>query len=151
MIRAMDNPLSPRADDHPPRITNEEAVLLSRRLRKYAVYCYLVFGTGAFVLEGFMAFLGLTCSALVVMIGHLWLERILDRLLLPVPQVSPWLLGVHVLTRFTVLVVALAVAIFVARFSPISVILGFSIIVGAIMIEALHALVRSGGMTDRAE
>lgn len=126
-------------------------VELLRRLRKYAFLCWVAFAVPTLVFAGFRAFLGLTCSALVVMIGHLWLERILDRLLLPAPRVSPWRLGVHVVARFTVLGIALAIAIFVARFSPISVILGFSIIVGAIMIEAAHALVRPGDSSDEAE
>jgi hypothetical protein len=158
MIQPVEDPTQPRAegrapkaDDSPEERANREAIELSRRLRKYALFCWVAFAVPTLVFAGFMAFLGLTCSALVVMIGHLWLERILDRLLLPAPQVSPWRLGVHVLARFTLLGIALAIAIFVARFSPISVILGFSIIVGAIMIEAAHALFRSGDAADKAE
>ena len=98
---------------------------LLRRLRTWALICYALFALGALILAGFRAFLGLTCSALVVMISHLWLERIVDRVLRPGPSVSPVRLGVHVLARFSLLGIALAVAIFVARFSPISVILGF--------------------------
>jgi hypothetical protein len=147
MIRPVDDTHPPKAEDPTPRAEgrgpNAEDRDLSRRLRKYAVWCWVAFGVPTLVLEGFRAFLGLTCSALVVMIGHLWLERILNGLLLPAPRVSPWRLGVHVLARFTLLGLALAVAIFVARFSPISVILGFSIIVGAIMIEAVRALFES--------
>ena len=61
---------------------------LLRRLAGRALVCYLVFGAGALIFEGFRGFLGLTCSALVVMIGHLWLERIVDRLLRPGPPGS---------------------------------------------------------------
>ena len=43
---------------------------------------------------------------------------------------------------------ALAGAIFVARFSPVSVILGFSIIVAAIMIEAGYTLLKPGDAMD---
>ncbi len=121
---------------------------LHRRLRKWALICYVVFGIGTLILAGFQAFIGLTCSALVVMISHLWLERILDRVLQPSPNVSPVRLGVHVLARFSLLAVALAVAIFVARFSPVSVILGFSIIVGAVMIEAGYSLFKPGDAMD---
>jgi hypothetical protein len=39
---------------------------------------------------------------------------------------------------------ALGVAIYIARFSPVSVILGFSVIVGAVMVEAVYSLVRPG-------
>ena len=158
MIHAVEDPNPPRAEGREPGAeetpearANTEAIQLSRRLRKYALICWVAFGVPTLVFGGFMAFLGLTCSALVVMIGHLWLERILDRLLLPAPQVSPWRLGVHILARFMLLGLALAIAIFVARFSPISVILGFSIIVGAIMIEAAHALFRPGEPADRSE
>lgn len=146
----MDDQLKRDADDREPR-TDDTAVALSRRLRRYALFCYVVFATGALYFGGFRAFLGLTCSALVVMIGHLWLERILDRLLLPVPQVRPWRLGVHVLARLSLLGLALAIAIFVARFSAISVILGFSVVVGAIMIEAARALIKPGSATEKAE
>jgi predicted histidine transporter YuiF (NhaC family) len=158
MIHPVEDPTRPTAESREPRAeesaeerANAEAIRLSQRLRKYAVICWVVFAVPTLVFGGFMALIGLTCSGLVVMIGHLWLERILDRLLLPAPQVSPWRLGVHILARFMLLGLALAVAIFVARFSPISVILGFSIIVGAIMIEAAHALLRSGDPADRAE
>jgi len=160
MILTVDDPNSanaegrgPRAESHLPSAeerADAEAIRLSRRLRKYAFFCWVGFAVPTLVFAGFMAFLGLTCSALVVMIGHLWLERILDRLLLPAPQVSPWRLGVHILARFLLLGFALAIAIFVARFSPISVILGFSIIVGAVMIEAARSLFRPGDATDRA-
>ena len=150
LISGPENAMIPPMEDSNEK-ANAEAVQLSRRLRKYAMFCWVAFAIPTLVFAGFRAFLGLTCSALVVMIGHLWLERILDRLLLPAPQVSPWRLGVHIVARFTLLGFALAIAIFVARFSPISVILGFSIIVGAIMIEAAHALVRPGDAADRAE
>lgn len=139
---------SPQTTDNP---ADRSASSLLGRLRKYALICWVAFAIPTLVFAGFRAFLGLTCSALVVMIGHLWLERILDRLLLPAPQVSPWRLGVHIVARFTLLGLALAIAIFVARFSPISVILGFSIVVGAIMIEAARAIIKPGDMTDRVE
>lgn len=117
---------------------------LLRRLRIEALGCYVVFGAGALFFEGFRGFLGLTCSALVVMIGHLWLERIVDRLLQPAPGISPWNLGIQVFARLVAMGAALGVAIYIARFSPVSVILGFSVIVGAVMVEAVYSLVRPG-------
>jgi hypothetical protein len=117
---------------------------LLNRLRKGALACYAVFGAGALFFEGFRGFLGLTCSALVVMIGHLWLERIVDRLLRPAPEIRPWNLGLQVFARLIVMGAALGFAIFIARFSPVSVVLGFSIVVGAVMIEAIRAMFRSG-------
>jgi hypothetical protein len=117
---------------------------LLRRLRIEALGCYLVFGAGALFFEGFWGFLGLTCSALVVMIGHLWLERIVDRLLQPAPGISPWNLGIQVFGRLVAMGASLGVAIYVARFSPVSVILGFSVIVGAVMVEAVYSVFRPG-------
>ena len=78
----------------------------------------------------------------MVIISFLWLEDIVNRVLQPAPQANPWRLGVHVFARFTLLGVALSSAIFIARFSPISVTLGFSVIVGAIMIEAVYSVCR---------
>lgn len=119
---------------------------LLRRLRIEALWCYAVFGAGALFLEGFWGFLGLTCSALVVMIGHLWLERIVDRLLQPAPGINPWNLGIQVFARLVAMGAALGIAIYVARFSPVSVILGFSVIVGAVMLEAVYSIVRPGSV-----
>jgi hypothetical protein len=47
------------------------------------------------------------------------------------------------LARFFLLGVALAVTIIVARFNPVSVLLGFSIIVVGIFGEALYSVYRS--------
>ncbi|MFA6957433.1 MAG: hypothetical protein WC538_16295 [Thermoanaerobaculia bacterium] len=104
----------------------------------------MAFAAGALIFEGFWGFLGLTCSALVVMIGHLWLERIVDRLLQPAPGISPWNLGIQVFARLVAMGAALGAAIYIARFSPVSVILGFSIVVGAVMLEAVYSIVRPG-------
>ena len=131
-------------DATPLEGTATPPLVVLRRLRKEALACYVAFGVGALFFEGFRGFLGLTCSALVVMIGHLWLERIVDRLLRPTPESSPWNLGLQVFARLAVMGAALGVAIFIARFSPVSVILGFSIIVGAVMVEAVYSALRPG-------
>ncbi|MGK2858487.1 MAG: ATP synthase subunit I [Thermoanaerobaculia bacterium] len=140
ILGAMENP----PDESQSGTLAEPSSGLVVRLRKGALACYVVFGAGALFFEGFRGFLGLTCSALVVMIGHLWLERIVDRLLRPAPEIRPWSLGVQVFARLVVMGAALGFAIFIARFSPVSVILGFSIIVGSVMIEAVRAAFRAG-------
>lgn len=132
------------AEASPPEIPGTPPAVVLRRLRKGALACYVIFGSGALFFEGFRGFLGLTCSALVVIIGHLWLERIVDRLLRPTPGIGPWNLGLQVFARLVVMGAALGVAIFIARFSPVSVILGFSVIVGAVMIEAVYSAIRPG-------
>ena len=126
----------------------ESLATVSQRLRKYALWCYLVFAAGTLITADSWAFVGLTCSALVVMIGHLWLERILEKTLLPGPRVSPWQIGVQVLTRFALMGIVLAIGILFARFSPVSVLLGFSVIVCAVLIEATHSLFGPGSATD---
>lgn len=87
--------------------------------------------------------LGLTCSALVVMIHFLWLEDIVARTVQPGPLVKPWRLLVGTLARFLLFGLALSVVILVARFDVLSVLLGFSIIVIGILVEALYAVRKS--------
>lgn len=87
--------------------------------------------------------LGLTCSALVVMIHFLWLEDIVDKTVQPRPYVKPWRLMAGTLARFTLFGLALSVVILVARFDVVSVLLGFSIIVIGIMVEAAYAVRKS--------
>jgi hypothetical protein len=116
---------------------------LTRRISSFAFGCYVAFGIGLVISSGFASLLGLTCSAAVVMISFLWLEDIVKSVLQAAPQVKPWKLGLYTLARFAFLGLALSVAIFVARFQPLSVLLGFSVIVGAIMIEALCSVVKS--------
>ena len=87
--------------------------------------------------------LGLTCSALVVMIHFLWLEHIVARTIQPGPHVKPWRLLAGTLARFTLFGLALFVVILVARFDVLSVLLGFSIIVIGIMVEAAYSIRKS--------
>lgn len=87
--------------------------------------------------------LGLTCSALVVMIHFLWLEDIVAKTVQPGPHMKPWRLLAGTLARFTLFGLALSVVILVARFDVLSVLLGFSIIVIGIMVEAAYAVRKS--------
>jgi hypothetical protein len=95
------------------------------------------------IASGWQGFVGLTCSAAVVMINFLWLEEVVDNLLQPTPHLHAWRLTLRALARFALLGVALLVTIFVARFNALSVLLGFSIVVVGIMGEAAYALYRS--------
>ncbi|HVT01794.1 MAG TPA: ATP synthase subunit I [Thermoanaerobaculia bacterium] len=116
---------------------------LLARLRKYAIYCYLFFGLIVTYLHGLHGLLELTCFALVAIVNFLWLEEIADGLLQPAPQKRPWKMVARALARFALLGLALAVVIFVIGYHPVSVLLGFSVIVGAIMIEAVCSIFRS--------
>lgn len=129
--------------DRDPLAQDEPAAAVLRRIRTISVFGYVVFAAFTLIFNGFHAFLGLTCSAAVVMINFLWLEEIVSNLLQPTPHAHPWRLTLRALARFALLGVALVVTIYVARFSPLSVLLGFSIVVVGIMGEALYSVYRS--------
>jgi hypothetical protein len=122
---------------------DEPANAVLRRIRVISAIGYVAFAAFTLILSGFHAFLGLTCSAAVVMINFLWLEEIVSNLLQPTPHRHPWRLTLRALARFALLGVALVVTIYVARFNPLSVLLGFSIVVVGIMGEAVYAVYRS--------
>lgn len=113
------------------------------RVKKIALWAYLLMLIPTGFYAGFDALIGLTCSAAVVMINFLWLEEIVGKTLQPAPQVKAWRLAVRTLARFALFGVALSVLIFVVRFNTLSVLLGFSIIVIGIMGEAVYSLHRS--------
>lgn len=122
---------------------NEPAAAVVRRIRRIASAAYVVFALWALISGGFRGFLGLTCSAAVVMINFLWLEEIVQNLLQPTPNLRPWRLTLRAFARFVLLGLALTVTIVIARFDALSVLLGFSIVVVGIMGEALYSVYRS--------
>jgi hypothetical protein len=114
-----------------------------RRIRRNAYGAYAVFAVLALILGTFRDFLGLTGSAAVTMISFLWLEEIVEVVLLqPVPHQHARKLMVRTLARFALLGVSLTVTIIIARFNASSVLPGFSIIVVGIIGEALYSLYR---------
>jgi hypothetical protein len=112
-------------------------------VKKFAFAGYGVMAVPTLFLAGWRPFVGLTCSAAVVMINFLWLEGIVGKTLQPAPQVKAWRLAVRTLARFALFGAALTIAIFVVRFNTLSVLLGFSIIVIGIMGEAAYTLQRT--------
>jgi hypothetical protein len=124
-------------------LEEEPASYVVRRIKWISVAAYLGFAMFIALRSGFYGWLGLTCSAAVIMINFLWLEEVVDALLQPTPHLHAWRLSLRALARFVLLGVALLVAIFVARFNPLSVLLGFSIVVVGIMGEGLYTLYRS--------
>jgi hypothetical protein len=114
------------------------------RIKRTAVFAYLVFAVFSWILAGFRGFLGLTCTAAVTMICFLWLEEIAEALLQPAAhRRNARRLTLRAISRFVLLGVALLVTIIVARFDAVSVLLGFSIIVVGIMGEALYSVIRN--------
>ena len=140
----------PEAEPHPtspaPEPTAAESEPSSnvlRRVRLFSLAAYAVMAVFLLIYAGFWAFLGLTCSATVIMINFLWLEEIVDQVLQPTPRLHAWRLTLRSMLRFALLGVALTVTIFVARFNALSVLLGFSIVVVGIMGEAAYTVYRS--------
>ena len=117
--------------------------MVLRRIRWISVGSWVVFGVFALISSGFAALVGLTCSAVVVMINFLWLEGIVNSVLRPDPHLHPWRLTWRSLARFALLGAAISVTIYIARFNALSVLLGFSIIVVGIIGEALYSTYRS--------
>lgn len=122
---------------------DESSKVVLRRIRIISLWAYVVFAVFEWISNGLRGFLGLTCSGAVVVINFLWLEEIVSNLLQPTPHLHAWRLTLRALARFALLGVAILVTIFVARFDPLSVLLGFSIVVVGIMGEALYSLYRS--------
>ena len=114
------------------------------RIVRFSIGAWIALALGYAVAGKWWGLLGLTCSGGVVIINFLWLERIVVRVLQPAPRVEAWRLGVRALARMTLFGVALAVSIFVVRFNPLSVLLGFSILVIGIGCEVLYSVYRAG-------
>ena len=130
-------------DPELPQTEDEDPKRVVGRIRRIGVAAYLVFACFTLITSDFRSFIGLTCAAAVTMIAFLWLEEIAELLLQPAAHLHARRLMWRTLARFALLGVALLVTIFVARFDPLSVLLGFSIVVVGIMGEALYAVVRS--------
>ena len=124
-------------------VQDEPASVVLRRIRLIAAAAWIAFAVPVLMTGGWRGLLGLTCSGLVTMINFLWLEEIVDGLLQSTPRRHPWRLTVRTLSRFALLGLALSVTIFVARINPLSVLLGFSIVVVGIMGEAVYSTIRS--------
>lgn len=109
-----------------------------RRIRIVSAGAWVVFAIPVAIDSGWIGLIGLTCSAVVTMINFLWLEAIVNTVLQPSPHLRPWKLSIRALGRYALLGSALAVAIFVARFNALSVLLGFSVVVVGIVGEAVY-------------
>lgn len=122
---------------------DEPASHVLRRIRMLSIGAYFVFAIYVAIRGGIYGLIGLTCSAAVIMINFLWLEDVVDKVLQPTPHLHAWRLTLRTLLRFALLAVALVVTIFVARFNPSSVLMGFSIVVVGIMGEGVYTVYRS--------
>jgi hypothetical protein len=121
----------------------DDAAAVLRRIQRISFGAYIVFAVPVLVDGGLHGFVGLTCSAAVTMISFLWLEEIVNTVLQPSPRLRTWKVLLRTLARYVLLGAALSVAIFVARFNALSVLLGFSIVVVGIMGEAVYSTYKS--------
>ncbi len=116
----------------------EDTAEVLGRVRRFSVGAYVLFVIPVLITSGFRGVIGLTCSALVTIISFLWLEHIVEASLQPSPHLSAWNMLLRALARYILLGAALSVAVIVARFNPLSVLLGFSIVVVGIVGEAVY-------------
>jgi len=121
----------------------DDNTIVLRRIRRASIGAYVLFAIPVLIESGFRAWIGLTCSAAVTIISFLWLEEIVNAVLQPSPRLRPWKLSIRTLARYALLGAALAVAILVARFNAVSVLLGFSIVVVGIVGEAVYSNIKS--------
>jgi hypothetical protein len=121
-------------------VSDTRAVL--GRVRRFSFGAYVLFIIPVVINSGWQGFVGLTCSAVVTMISFLWLEQIVEAVLQPSPRLRAWKVVLRTLVRYALLGAALAVAIIIARFNALSVLLGFSIVVVGIIGEAVYSTVR---------
>ena len=77
------------------------------------------------------------------MINFAWLEGTVTLFLQPTSRHKSWRLAVRPLARFVLFGVTLSIAIFVARFDALSVLLGFSVLVAGILMEAVYSTIQS--------
>ena len=121
----------------------DDTPAVMRRIKIISAGAYVVFAIALLIGVGWPALVGLTCGAAVTMINFLWLEAIVNAVLQPSPHLRPWKLSIRALGRYALLGGAIAFAIIVARFNPLSVLLGFSIVVVGIMGEAVYGTWKS--------
>lgn len=115
-------------------------------LRRVWLFSAVAYALGAITFlsrEEWKSLLGFSCSAAVIMINFAWLEGTVTLFLQPTSRLKSWRLAVRPLARFVLFGVTLAVAIFVARFDALSVLLGFSVLVAGILMEAVYSAIQS--------
>jgi len=119
-------------------VIDDDTPAVLRRIKIVSAAAWVAFAFPVAIDSGWMGLVGLTCSGVVTMINFLWLEAIVNTVLQPSPHLRAWRLSIRALGRYALLGSALAVAIFVARFNALSVLLGFSVVVVGIMGEAVY-------------
>jgi hypothetical protein len=132
-----------------PAAAEERRVL--RRVKHFSIAAYLVFLVVFAVMGKGYGVVGLTCSALVVMINFLWLEDSVMRVLQPASSVRVWKLALPTMARFTLFGIALSITFYVVRRNTVSVLLGFSVVVVGILAEGVYSILKTVKSTRTAK
>lgn len=114
-----------------------------RRVKRFSLAAYFVFLALFAATGNGYGVVGLTCSALVVMINFLWLEDSVMRALQPASPVRVWKLALPTMARFTLFGLALSITFYVVRLNTVSVLLGFSVVVVGIMAEGVYSILKA--------
>jgi hypothetical protein len=122
-----------------------------RRVKRFSLAGYLVFLVVFVAMRKWYGVVGLTCSALVVMINFLWLEDSVMRALQPASSIRVWKLALPTMARFTIFGIALSITFYVVRLNTVSVLLGFSVVVVGIMAEGVYSILRAIKPTGTAK
>jgi hypothetical protein len=125
-----------------PEKPSEERAMVDRIFR-FSLASWVIIAAWYIARLDWWGLFGLTCGGAVVMINFLWLEGIIVRALQPAPGVQGWKIGLGAIARFGLFGIAIALSIFVVRFNPLSVLLGFSVLVIGIGCEVLYAVYRA--------
>lgn len=111
-----------------------------RRIMTTAGVSSIVMIVGAAVFAGWRFAGAIACSALLVVMNFVWLEEIVQDTLRASPDIKPASVGGRVVFRMFLMTVSVFATVGVARFEPVGVALGFSVIVIGILGEAARAI-----------
>ena len=114
-----------------------------RRILRTAVAASVLLSLGALPIGGWRLTGAIACSALLVVMNFIWLEEIVKDALRSPGNVNPAQVSARVLFRMIFLTASLFATVAIARFEPVGVALGFSVIVIGIFGEAAIAVRRS--------
>lgn len=127
--------------------SGEHAEFSSRRVLVLCG-CLVALGGGIQLLRGALyPALSLTGAGLVAMINFHWLEGVLDRVVQPGRPRLDWWSFLRFLSRAALLAGVLLAILWFPKVDPISIVLGFSALVVALLVEGFRSGLQGGGCT----
>lgn len=110
------------------------------RIRKSAVIATLALTAITWLVEGSRTALALFFSGTLIIMNFIWLEEILANTLRSSPDVNPLPVTLRIVLRFGLIAMSVIVTVGIARFEPVGVLIGFSVIVIGIVSEGFFSL-----------